>query len=181
MAHISHSPDRLHSQMITALHCRNILPSCKPRPSKWSFVCRGFCSDFVWCVVCVCGVCVCVCGMCVWCVYVWCVCMCGVCVCVVCVYGVCVWCVCVCGVCVCMVCVWCVCMCGCFTRSPFLTACLPYASDLSAHEPNTLSILKSRSFPPSPIPLTFRSFPRRLIKQFCLAWCSKVVRTAQSI
>ena len=31
--------------------------------------------------------------------------MCGVCVCVV---GVCVWCVCVCGVCVC---VWCVCVC----------------------------------------------------------------------
>ena len=106
MAHISHSPDRLHSQMITALHCRNILPSCKPRPSKWSFVCRGFCSDFVWCVVCV--VCVCVCVwyvcmvcVCVVCVYVWCVCMVcvyGVCACVVCA---CVWCVC--GVCVCVV------------------------------------------------------------------------------
>ena len=63
-------------------------------------------SGCVWCVRCVCVVCVC---MCVWCV----VCVCSVyvcemwCVCSVCVYVVCVRCVC--GV--CEVCVWCLCMC----------------------------------------------------------------------
>ena len=50
-----------------------------------------------------CGVCVCVCGVCVWCV---CVCVCGVCVwCGVVCLCVCVWCVSVCGVCGVCVCV----------------------------------------------------------------------------
>jgi len=73
----------------------------------------------------VCGVCVCVCGVCVWCVLCGarcvCVCVCGVCV----VRGVCVcvWCVCVCGVlCVCV----CVCVCVCGFSYPAHKAHAPY-------------------------------------------------------
>jgi hypothetical protein len=63
--------------------------------------------------ICNIGICVYVCGVCMWCVYVMCVCgvwcvyvVCGVCMCSVCVCSVCV--------CVCVVCV-CVCVCSCHT------------------------------------------------------------------
>lgn len=81
---------RLHSRMITVLHCLNILSLYMPRLSKWSYIGRGFCSN------CVCG----------------------------------------------------------FITCSFLTACSPYATDLSVDETYILYILNSCNFPRSPVPLT---------------------------